>query len=107
MSITFLKFSPRATEKPLYVIVNKSKTKKQKRNSNSFVDRFTIPVLLKNRKACADQHPLLYFERGKAKNYMHKETAEHLHYWLKLLAEKGRKTAFSTVKKEIRAKKEY
>ena len=71
-----------------------------------FCDRVAASEIYQG-KAYTDAHPLQYFERGRARNYMHKETAEHLHYWLTVLAEKGRREAFATVKKEVRAKKEY
>ena len=71
-----------------------------------FCDRVAASEIYQG-KAYTNAHPLAYFDRGKAKNYMHPETAAHLRAWLVLLAEKGRREAFATVKKEIRAKKEY
>lgn len=48
--------------------------------------------------AYTDVEPLRYYERGKAGNLMHPQTAKELEYMLKLLARKGEKECFRFVR---------
>ena len=49
-----------------------------------------------------NRHPLDYFNRGRAKFYMHKDTAKELEKMLTILAEQGEKEAFKYVKKVVK-----
>lgn len=53
-------------------------------------------------KAYKDEHPLAYFLRGSARLHMHKDTADLLEEWLRMLAEQGERATFA----HIRAQKE-
>ena len=45
------------------------------------------------------EHPLAYFERGKATRFIHKDTSDLLEEWLIMLKEKGEKETFKYIKK--------
>ncbi len=67
-----------------------------------FCDRVAASKIYQG-KNYTESHPYEYFTRGKAKNYMHKETAELLGSLLIMLKEKGEKETF----KYLRNLKEY
>lgn len=46
-----------------------------------------------------DASALIYFEKGHARNSMHKDTAQLLYSWLLMLSEKGEKETFAYIKK--------
>lgn len=51
-----------------------------------------------------DRSALEYFMRGQARNRMHPETAALLEGWLRVLAEKGEREAFATVREAVKKK---
>ncbi len=53
-------------------------------------------------KNYSDNHPLLYYERGNAKNIMHPETSLKLKELLEILDSKGEKAAFKAVRKLVK-----
>lgn len=67
-----------------------------------FCDRVAASKIYQG-KNYTDAHPLEYFSKGKARNYMHKETAELLESLLIMLKEKGEKETF----KYLKTLKEY
>ncbi len=66
-----------------------------------FCDRVAASKIY-NGASYGDGDALEYFRKKKARDEMHPETAEKLEEWLVLLAEKGEKTAFSAVKKDVK-----
>lgn len=69
-----------------------------------FCDRVAASKIYKG-KDYADDAPLAYFNRGKARNTMHPNTAALLESWLRLLAEQGEEAAFAAVKAAVKAAK--
>ena len=67
-----------------------------------FCDRVAASKIYQG-KNYTDAHPYEYFARGKARNYMHEETADLLEKLLIMLKEKGEKETF----KYIKSLKEY
>lgn len=67
-----------------------------------FCDRVAASKIYQG-KNYTDAHPFEYFARGKARNYMHEETANLLEKLLIMLKEKGEKETF----KYIKSLKEY
>ena len=67
-----------------------------------FCDRVAASKIYQG-KNYTDAHPFEYFARGKARNYMHEETANLLEKLLVMLKEKGEKETF----KYIKSLKEY
>lgn len=67
-----------------------------------FCDRVAASKIYQG-KNYTDSHPFEYFARGKARSYMHEETADLLEKLLIMLKEKGEKETF----KYIKALKEY
>lgn len=71
-----------------------------------FCDRVAASKIYRGKEYC-DSDPLNYYLRGNAAKKMHPDTARDLERWLRILADKGEKAVFSTLKEEIRrAKKE-
>lgn len=66
-----------------------------------FCDRVAASKIYRG-KEYTDDYPLKYFLRGNAGKKMHHETAEQLERWLRILAEKGEKSAFQTIRQENR-----
>ena len=66
-----------------------------------FCDRVAASKIYQG-KSYQDGHPLAYFLRGNARLHMHKDTADLLEGWLRMLAEQGEATTFAY----IRAQKE-
>lgn len=58
-------------------------------------------------KGYTDAHPLAYFERGRAKRTIHKETSDFLEMLLRMLAEKGEKETFRFIRSYLRKNKSY
>ena len=56
-------------------------------------------------KEYTDADPLNYFLRGNARAKMHPDTADDLERRLRLLAEKGEKTAFAQIRAEVKKAK--
>lgn len=67
-----------------------------------FCDRVAACKIYKG-KDYTDSSALEYFLRGNARAKMHEKTADTLEEWLRILAEKGEKEAFATVKSAVRA----
>ena len=67
-----------------------------------FCDRVAASKIYQG-KNYTDAHPFEYFAKGKARNYMHEETANLLEKLLVMLKEKGEKETF----KYIKSLKEY
>ena len=67
-----------------------------------FCDRVAASKIYQGKKY-TDSHPFEYFARGKARSYMHEETADLLEKLLVMLKEKGEKETF----KYIKTLKEY
>ena len=67
-----------------------------------FCDRVAASKIYQG-KNYTDAHPYEYFARGKARNYMHEETADLLEKLLIMLKEKGETETF----KYIKSLKEY
>lgn len=65
-----------------------------------FLDRIAASKVYKG-KAYRDCDPLAYFQSGKGKYLMHKETEALLEKLLKMLAEKGEKATFQYIRREI------
>lgn len=63
-----------------------------------FCDRVAACKIYRG-KEYTDSAALEYFLRGNAKNIMHPETAELLHQWLQMLADKGEKVTFAHIKR--------
>ncbi len=57
-----------------------------------------------NREAYVDTMPLDYYEKGRAKSWLHPETAELLERLLIMLAEQGEDATFDYIKREILTK---
>ena len=66
-----------------------------------FCDRVAASKIYQG-KNYEDGHPLAYFLRGNARLHMHKDTADLLEEWLRMLAERGEAATFA----HIRALKE-
>ncbi|MBE6781109.1 MAG: catalase [Ruminococcaceae bacterium] len=62
-----------------------------------FCDRVAASKIYQG-KNYTDSHPLDYFKRGRAADYMHKDTAETLEKWLIMLKEEGEKATFEHIK---------
>ena len=62
-----------------------------------FCDRVAASKIYQG-KNYTDAHPYEYFARGKARNYMHEETANLLEKLLIMLKEKGEKETFKYIK---------
>ncbi len=62
-----------------------------------FCDRVAASKIYQG-KNYTDAHPYEYFSRGKARDYMHTETAELLERLLVMLKEKGEKETFKYIK---------
>lgn len=69
-----------------------------------FLDRIAASKVYKG-KAYKDSDPLMYFQGGKGKYLMHKETEALLEKLLEILAEKGEKEAFRYIHRKILRKK--
>ena len=67
-----------------------------------FCDRIAASKIYQG-KNYTDESALTYFLRGNARAKMHEKTADTLEEWLRILAEKGEKEAFATVKAAVRA----
>ena len=63
-----------------------------------FCDRVAASKIYQG-KNYVDSHPLDYFKRGRAADYMHKDTANMLEKWLIMLKEEGEKATFKHIKK--------
>lgn len=63
-----------------------------------FCDRVAASKIYQG-KNYVDSHPLDYFKRGRAADYMHKDTANMLKKWLIMLKEEGEKATFEQIKK--------
>ena len=63
-----------------------------------FCDRVAASKIYQG-KNYTDSHPLDYFKRGRAADYMHKDTANMLEKWLIMLKEEGEKATFKQIKK--------
>ncbi len=63
-----------------------------------FCDRVAASKIYQG-KNYEDGHPLAYFLRGNARLYMHKDTADLLESWLRILAEQGETAAFAHIRK--------
>ena len=63
-----------------------------------FCDRVAASKIYQG-KNYQDEHPLAYFLRGNARLHMHKDTADLLESWLRILAEQGEAAAFVHIKK--------
>ena len=63
-----------------------------------FCDRVAASKIYQG-KNYVDSHPLDYFKRGRAADYMHKDTANMLEKWLIMLKEEGEKATFEQIKK--------
>ena len=63
-----------------------------------FCDRVAASKIYQG-KNYVDSHPLDYFKRGRAADYMHKDTANMLEKWLVMLKEEGEKATFEQIKK--------
>ena len=57
-----------------------------------------------NREAYVDTMPLDYYEKGRAKSWLHPETAELLERLLIMLAKQGEDATFDYIKREILTK---
>lgn len=62
-----------------------------------FCDRVAASKIYQG-KNYTDSHPIDYFKRGNAADYMHKETAQMLEKWLIMLKEEGEKATFEHIK---------
>ena len=59
-----------------------------------FCDRVAASKIYQG-KNYTDGHPLAYFLRGNARRHMHKDTADLLEGWLRMLAEQGEAATFA------------
>ncbi len=66
-----------------------------------FCDRVAAGMIY-NGKNYTDSSPLQYFEKGKAKSYMHPNTAQELELLLRMLADKGEDETFAYIKRRLR-----
>ena len=66
-----------------------------------FCDRIAASKIYQG-KNYTDESALTYFLRGNARAKMHEKTADTLEEWLRILAEKGEKEAFATVKAAVK-----
>ncbi len=66
-----------------------------------FCDRVAASKIYQG-KNYVDSHPLDYFKRGRAADYMHKDTANMLEKWLIMLKEEGEKATFEQIKSEAK-----
>ncbi len=66
-----------------------------------FCDRVAASKIYQG-AAYTPQHPLAYYEGGKARRTIHPATAALLESWLTLLAEQGEEAAFSAVRAALR-----
>ena len=62
-----------------------------------FCDRVAASKIYQG-KNYEDGHPLAYFLRGNARLHMHKDTADLLEGWLRILAEQGEVAAFTHIR---------
>ncbi len=62
-----------------------------------FCDRVAASKIYQG-KNYTDSHPIDYFKRGTAADYMHKDTANMLEKWLIMLKEEGEKATFEHIK---------
>ena len=69
-----------------------------------FCDRVAASKIYQG-KNYTDEHPLLYFMRGKDKRSIHPETSDLLESFLRMLAEKGEKETFRYIKKYVKEHK--
>ena len=63
-----------------------------------FCDRVAASKIYQG-KNYVDSHPLDYFKRGRAADYMHNDTANMLEKWLIMLKEEGEKATFLHIRK--------
>ena len=62
-----------------------------------FCDRVAASKVYQG-KNYTDAHPLIYFEGGKARRKIHKDTSDLLESWLIMLRDKGEKETFRHIK---------
>ena len=62
-----------------------------------FCDRVAASKIYQG-KNYEDGHPLAYFLRGNARLHMHKDTADLLEEWLRMLAERGEAATFAHIR---------
>lgn len=66
-----------------------------------FCDRVAASKIYMGNKY-TDKSSIDYFNKGINTRIIHKETSDTLERWLTILAEKGEKVAFETIKKELK-----
>ena len=71
-----------------------------------FCDRVAASKIYQG-KEYRDNHPLIYFERGKINRSIHQETSDFLEMLLRMLAEKGEKETFRFIREYRRHNREY
>lgn len=71
-----------------------------------FCDRVAASKIYQG-SAYTDEHPLLYFKRGKERRVIHPETSNELEKLLKMLKNQGGDAVFAYIRQKIKRKEEY